>query len=258
MQLRFPSYAESESVEVLCSNFTRDLTNAYKNAYPINVKNKKTLDIHKPYITSEINTLIRGKHSLQKKFSKYPITYGDEYRRLMNHVSNLLNRARASYYKSRLITSGSDMKKTWKLVSDILGCDKKTDAITEMIINDLPCDDKVSIVNHANEYFANIGSNLGRNFTDSSHCLFSFTEEMYETFSFESVPLEVPVEIVKSLNRTLHLDTMICLCISTKITLMFWGVLSYPFVMKVCSKEYLLINQKFQKPFLISKLVNVI
>ena len=91
---------------------------------------------------------------MQKKFSKYPITYGDEYRRLMNHVSNLLNRARASYYKSRLITSGSDMKKTWKLVSDILGCDKKkTGAITEKVINDVHCDDRVSIVNHANEYF---------------------------------------------------------------------------------------------------------
>ena len=54
LQLPFSSYADSESVEVLCSNFTQDLTNAYNNAYPNIVKNKKKLDIRKPYFTSEM------------------------------------------------------------------------------------------------------------------------------------------------------------------------------------------------------------
>ena len=48
--LPFSSYAESVSAEVLCSNVTRDLTNAYNFVHPIIISKKKTLDINKHYI----------------------------------------------------------------------------------------------------------------------------------------------------------------------------------------------------------------
>ena len=76
---------------------------------------------------------------------------------------------------------------------------KKICATIEMLINDVPCDDRVRLVNHANECFTNIGSNLGRNLTDSSYYLSYFPEAMNQTFSFEAVTLEVLAKIVKSL-----------------------------------------------------------
>ena len=79
------------------------------------------------------------------------------------------------------------MKKTWNVVSDILGYDKKSGAITERVINDVPCDERVSIVNHEIEYFTNTGSNLSGSFTDSTLYLPYFAEAINETFSFEAV-----------------------------------------------------------------------
>ena len=111
------SYANRESVEVLFSNFTRDLTNAYSYAYPIIVKNEKSFEVHKPYITSEIKTLIRRKNFRPKKFTKHPITYEDKIWKVWNYVSNLLKRAEASYYKYGYKSSASEGRKlgTWYL-----------------------------------------------------------------------------------------------------------------------------------------------
>ena len=111
-----------------------------------------------------------------------------------------MKRAKASYYKTKLVNSDNDMKKTWNVVTDIMGCDKKTNSIAELVINDVLCNDSVSIVNHANQYFTSIGSDLGRNFIDSSHYLSYFTETTSNTFKFESITLENLAEVVKSLN----------------------------------------------------------
>ena len=62
-----------------------------------------------------------------------------------------MKRAKASYYKTKFVSSDNDMKKTWNVVTDIMGCDKKTNSIAELVINDVLCNDSVSIVNHANQ-----------------------------------------------------------------------------------------------------------
>ena len=77
---------------------------------------------------------------------------------------------------------------------------KRPIQFAELVINDVLCNDSVSIVNHANQYFTSIGSDLGWKFIDSSHYLSYFTETTSNTFNFESIILENLAEVVKSLN----------------------------------------------------------
>ena len=48
----------------------------------------------KPYINLEIKEQIKRIHAFQKKYRKYPITYGEEYRKVRNDLNNKITQAK--------------------------------------------------------------------------------------------------------------------------------------------------------------------
>ena len=58
----------------------------------------KKLDVNKPYITSDIKTMIKEKHKLQKLYNRKPITYGDRYRKMRNILNSVIRKAKADYF----------------------------------------------------------------------------------------------------------------------------------------------------------------
>ena len=86
-------YRRLVGVNIKYKAFIFDLTNAYNEAYPFIVKKKKRLDIDTPYITPEI------KKRCKKKYTKFPIAYAVEFRRVRNAVTKATKLAKNRNYR---------------------------------------------------------------------------------------------------------------------------------------------------------------
>ena len=97
---------------------------SFNKFFPLKTKLVKTKSLAKPYITSEIKALISQKHKLQRKFAKFPLTYGEAFRNLRNLVTSRIRNAKANYFKTRLEQNSGNSKETWKTINTILNRNK--------------------------------------------------------------------------------------------------------------------------------------
>ena len=104
--------------------FSSDLLSIYDSFCPVKTVKFKNLDVKKPYITSEIKQLLKEKHRLQKKYNKYPITYGREYRLLRNSLNSRIRTAKKIYFRSEFRDT-RDTKAAWKVINGLLGREQK-------------------------------------------------------------------------------------------------------------------------------------
>ena len=64
---------------------------------------------------------------LLRKSLKWPITYSKQYRQLRNKINQMIQSAKAEYYKTKLRNSKSDVKKSWSVINEILNRKTKDD-----------------------------------------------------------------------------------------------------------------------------------
>ena len=73
----------------------------FDQCFPVKNKTIKLKNLEKPYITSEIKTLIDEKNKLAVKYSKYPLTYGISYKSVRNKLNKMKKKAKDNYFKSK-------------------------------------------------------------------------------------------------------------------------------------------------------------
>ena len=201
--MNFNYYRSVYNAEELYNRFIDDLTVAFNTCYPIIEKTRKKLDVSKPYITSELKIKIKYKHTLQKKYRKFPITYGELYKTVRNDLNKSLDRAKRSYYRDRLNLNKNDPKKTWNVVGEILGNEKVKSVISEINLENETITDEENIANAANEYFTNIGASLDENFDDSTDYMsYMRNIQINNSFVFSPVTKEEIVAILKGLKSS--------------------------------------------------------
>ena len=159
-------------------------------AYPIVQRKRKLLDLSKPYITEELRSEIRLKHRLQKKYNKYPITYGTEYRNLRNHLNKKLDKAKFEYFRQKVNFSKSNVKNSWNVVSEVLGRSNKKTTISELTHNGSSVTDPVEICNLLNSYFSSIGPKLDEEFINSNSYMNYLGDPLPSSFKFSSLSLD--------------------------------------------------------------------
>ena len=101
------------------AKFSVDLYRLFDEDFPTKTSTTKFLDVGKPYITQEIETLIRKKHRIQRLFSKNLTRYGIQYQSIRNEVTSKIRKARDSYHKRQLDLISSDCRGLWRTVNNI-------------------------------------------------------------------------------------------------------------------------------------------
>ena len=154
---------------VILENFYSIFNALFNKHFPLEpVKHTKSND-NKPYITNEIKSLIKEKHKLQRKYAKYPVTYGEQFRQLRNRVTQKIRVAEANYYKSLLDNNKGNSKKTWQAINTILRRNK-TNKSPETLNTDIgSLTASKDIANHFNKFFTEIGPRLSENVPSSLH-----------------------------------------------------------------------------------------
>ena len=74
----------------------------------------------KPYLTPAIKAMIRERNKLQRKYARRPITYGDEYRKLRNKVTQTIRIAKSNYFKRQLEIHRGNSRKVWGIINSVL------------------------------------------------------------------------------------------------------------------------------------------
>ena len=173
--------------------------------FPIKTRSKKSLDVHKTFITNEIKMLKRKKHKLQRLLHKNTTKYGTEYRNVWNTVTNTIRRARNEYYKNKLHENTSNYRGVWKVVNNIKNFNASNNNSNNFTIYARDTNDSFSIAVKLNEYLANIGRHLADAFHPciSSDNYFRFLgEPSLVDFKFEPVCEDSIRSIVFSLKSS--------------------------------------------------------
>ena len=194
---------QSPEVNVAYNAFHIKLYNLFNSCFPLCTRRKKKLDIFKPYINDEIKVLIKEKRRLMKLFSKWPITYAEQYKRSRNKVSNAVRAARRNYYRNSLNVNDCNPHRMWKTLNELM--DRSPSVSThpnELIVDGILISDPSDIANAFNNFFCNIGSVLSSIFTQSESDFTTYMPHDSDlNFSFEPIndnSLEVVVENMKN------------------------------------------------------------
>ena len=72
-----------------------------------------------------------------------------------------MEKVRKLYYTNKVETGVNKPKASWDVIAEVLGSSKSDSSMGDLIINGNTCNDDGINANHENEFFTNIGHNLG-------------------------------------------------------------------------------------------------
>ena len=78
------------------------------------------------------------------------------YKTYKNKLTNLLRKVEKEYYQNQINLNKSNLKKSWKIIKEVINKNKKKSIQTEFRIGDRLVTDPAAIVNHFNSFFANM------------------------------------------------------------------------------------------------------
>ena len=90
-----------------------------------------------------------------------------------------MRQAKSKYFCDKIqnCPKSKDVKKSWSLISTLLGRKRKLSNVKQLIIDDTIISDDKLIVESFNQYFINIGINIG-----------TYLEQFYEISSDDQIP----------------------------------------------------------------------
>ena len=154
-------------------------------------------------MVQELNTMVKQKHRLERKYGKYQVTYGAEYRCLRKRVKKVMVKAKELYYTNKIETCGNKPKASWDVLAEGLDNSKSDSKIGDLLINGNTCNDDGIKTNHTNEFFTNIGHSVGQHFIDADSYLSYLTNNVKSAFSFELITLHYLGLLVKKNSKKL-------------------------------------------------------
>ena len=83
----------------------------------------------------------------------------EEYRKYRNMLSNLIKKAKQSYYTHKFENSAGDLKRTWSAINELRG-KTKTSSPTYLKVDNCIITDKKTIANKFNRYFCSSAEKL--------------------------------------------------------------------------------------------------
>ena len=204
--INWTSYMTDDSVDILYNKFTEILTQNFYASFPLCYKNKKSIDINKPYVDASLKKLIAEKKRLLRLYNKYPITYGPAYRACRNKITFECRKAKKVYFSESIKRNERNPKQMWKVINEIFGRSSSKGIITELSGPNGDVNDRLGIANILNEFFSKVGENLNAEIPRTNNISYrkylNGINRDHNRFLFTPVNEEQVVSIIKSLKNT--------------------------------------------------------
>ena len=212
-QVDFNSIVSIERPEIGLNTLINELKKRYDTCFP--KKRIKTVVKGKPWITSEIKSLINKKHRLIKLYRENKISRHSLkiYCKLLTFV---LKKSKESYYYVKLDRLRKKSGKMWRELNTIMG--RNSETIEYSVIENGESFSGPNAASCFNKYFVSVGSNLAENFTRGIDNFSLNAPGVNESHQFDVItPDEISLLIHSFRNKVCNIDD-IRPCILTKIT----------------------------------------
>jgi len=111
----------SSDPSVSFDSFIAHFKKIYDDCFPIKVIKKRKSKVFSPWITNALLVSVRQKNRLYKKFIKNPSpTRETRYKAYKNKLNHLIRIAKRDYYDQQFKNVIGNMKKTWKLINEVI------------------------------------------------------------------------------------------------------------------------------------------
>ena len=120
----------------------------------------------KPWITSELNKMIKIRNKLFQRKKRQPNNENKKrlYNLFRNRVIRELRKSKKSYYNEFFKTNTNNIKKTWEGIRSIININKvKLPSISQIKVKDKIIDNPKKVVEAFNNFFVNVGPNTEKN-----------------------------------------------------------------------------------------------
>ena len=119
---------------------------------------------HKPWITVDINKMIKLKNKLfqRKKRQTNNLEIKRLYNLFRNRVNRELKKAKKNYYTKYFEENNNNIKKTWEGIRSIINIKSTKSTISQIKVNNKVIKNHKEIVETLNNFFVNVGPNTER------------------------------------------------------------------------------------------------
>ena len=148
-----------DDVESSSKIFVSHLNLLYQKSFPIKVKFISNKRLTNRWVTSDVKKLINKKSEAFKKFRNGEISK-EENNRIKNTIGSQINKAKYEYYQKAFENSKNDMKKSWKILGNLLGTNKTRQETISLLDESGEITDEYAIANKFADFFSSVGQNL--------------------------------------------------------------------------------------------------
>ena len=145
---------------VHAKNFVFELNKAYEQCFPLKTKYVSLKRLCKSWISSGILKSIKIKSQYFKLY-ELGITRETTNRNYRNRLNSVIRQAKRNYYIKALNESRGNLKKTWKLIRELLSQTRRTSCIIRSVVTEGGAVEEAGeIYDCFSQYFAGEVSNL--------------------------------------------------------------------------------------------------
>ena len=187
-----------------CFNtFHGTLVSLLNKSFP-KVRIKKRYNNRKPWLSDALRNSIKLKNKLYYKYRKISSVYNETcYKSYKQIPQKTLIAAEKQYYHELVTRNKDNMKKSWEIIKDIINKNKNPVHRTKFkLSNGSVTTDKMSVSEHFNDFFINIGPNLAKSIPHVKRMPMSYLgDALQETIFLEPVTCEEINSIVSNLKN---------------------------------------------------------
>jgi len=210
---------KNEISQTIHTSLNKDL-NGDPNQNYNTLENKLTSAIHKhtqtknrklnkfkhkknPWITKGLIKSIKFRDKLHLKSKTSRLTI-EEYQNIKTNIKTyttiikrLIRKLKRRYLSNKFEEHKSNLRKTWQLINDVMGRDKKDTTADIFIIDRKEITDPKEIANQFNQFFINIGSSDENDeFEENGFKEYLNTERLYDNFQFDLINEQQTISII--------------------------------------------------------------
>ena len=147
---------KSQDVDSYADSFISTLNSIYCSAFPLKIKYISKKHSLNPWMTEPLKKLIEAKSHYFQLYRMSLVTLAEN-NQFRNKVNDIIRKHKSKFYADLLTKSKNDLKKTWKIINDLLSKNIKTKEISKIIFNNIPYTNSSDIATMFNKYFCSIG-----------------------------------------------------------------------------------------------------
>ena len=181
--------------------FLKTFTETYNDCIPTKkcvFNNRK--EPKSPWITNGLLKSINTKNKLYKEFINNPTQQRTQkFKTYRNKLHNLIRKSKRDYMYKRFEQIKGNMKKTWNMINQIIGRNKKDNQQTVFKKGTDLVTSPIEIANEFNTFFVNIGPKLAKEINNSGKDYFEYMNNpLYENIFMKPI---VETEIIKIISK---------------------------------------------------------